>query len=303
MVDKDFTPLSLSRQCQLLELNRSSFYYLQKSESALNITLMRLIEEQFMRTPFYGVRRMTVCLRNLGYHVNHKRIARLMQKMGLQGIHPKRHSKKPQGDSVKYPNLLQDYAVSAPNQVWVTDITYIRTGRGFVYLTAIMDYFSRYVISWELSNTMDLDFCLSALERALQHGQPEIFHSDQGVHYTSPRFSSVLCAKAIQVSMSGKGNVYDNILIERLWRSVKYEELYIKEYQSFKEVKEKLADYFAFYNHERMHESLHHRTPAAVYYQHQTDKENQSTVMLNGFELRSQPLTNIHLKNTNILSS
>jgi putative transposase len=303
MIDKTSTQLTIKQQCQLLNLNRSSYYYRRKTEAALNVTLMQLIDEQYIRTPFYGVLKMTAHLRNQGYIVNHKRIARLMRIMGIQGLHPSKHTKKGLGDSLKYPNLLRDCAVIQPDQVWVTDITYIRTARGFVYLTAIMDYFSRYVISWELSNTIDLDLCLSALDRALQQGHPEILHSDQGVQYTSPKFSEVLRDNAIQISMSGKGNVYDNILIERLWRSVKYEEIYIKESQSLKEVRQRLASYFVFYNYERMHNSLFNQTPAAVYFNNKSAAEIQSPNLLNGFGLRPPPLSNVHLNNTKILSS
>jgi putative transposase len=258
--------LSVTRQCELLGLNRSSLYYAPAGETPLNLLLMRLLDEQFTRTPFYGSRRMTVWLRRLGYAVNRKRVQRLMSLMGLEAMYPKPHLSQGVSTHEKYPYLLGELEVMRPNQVWATDITYIRMRAGFVYLVAIMDWFSRYVLSWRLSNTLEVSFCLEALEGALAHGRPEIFNSDQGSQFTSQEFTSHLKQAAVRISMDSKGRVYDNIFVERLWRTVKYEEVYLKDYVTVPEVIEGLGDYFQFYNHERPHQALRYLTPAEVHF-------------------------------------
>jgi putative transposase len=228
---------------------------------------MRLIDEQYTKTPFYGVPRLTVWLRSQGHVVNRKRVARLMRKMGLAAIYPK---PKPTGidkPSKTYPYLLKGLSIIRPNQVWATDITYIRLTRGFVYLVAVMDWFSRYVLAWELSNSLDVYFCLSALERALSQSSPLIFNNDQGSQFTSDAFTARLQAANIAISWDGRGSYFDNIFIERLWRSVKYEEVYLNDYDSVTTAWRRLRDYFNFYNQQRFHQSLNYRTPHAVYFQ------------------------------------
>ena len=229
---------------------------------------MRLIDEQYTKTPFYGIRRITTALRRLGYLVNHKRIARLMRLMGLEAIYPKPRLSKACKEHRKYPYLLRGLSIVRHNQVWSTDITYIRLHSGFVYLAAIIDWFSRYVVSWALSNTLDTYFCVDMLKHALKINRPEIFNSDQGTQFTSSDFTGILEANGIRISMDGRGRVYDNIFVERLWRTVKYEEVYLKEYNSMREAKNCLFRYFDFYNNERPHQSLENRTPSEIYYGH-----------------------------------
>jgi putative transposase len=265
LVEPGHRQLSVVRQCELLGLARSSLYYTPQPASAENLLLMRLIDEQYTRTPFYGVRRMTAWLREKEQAVNHKRVRRLMGLMGLEAIYPKPRMSVADPNHRIYPYLLRGVAVERVNQVWSTDITYIRLARGFVYLVAIMDWFSRYVLAWALSVTMDVSFCLEALERALARGRPEIFNSDQGSQFTSREFTSRLEGTGIRISMDGRGRALDNVFVERLWRSVKYEEVYLKDYGTVPEARAGLGDYFAFYNTERLHQSLAYKTPAAVY--------------------------------------
>ena len=228
---------------------------------------MRLIDEQYIKTPCYGVPRMTDWLCDNGYAVNRKRIARLMRKMDLVAIYPKPRLSKHGRPSKKYAYLLKDSIITRPDQVWATDITYIRLNTGFVYLVAIMDWYSRYVLSWELSNTLDVYFCLSALERALSCSRPLIFNSDQGAQFTSDAFTARLESANIRISWTGAGSVFDNIFIERLWRTVKYEHVYLHAYDSVHAVWCGLNNYFKFYNEERLHTSLNTRTPHEVYFQ------------------------------------
>ena len=258
--------VSVTRQCELVGLNRSSLYYVPAGEEPLNLLLMRLIDEQFTRTPFYGSRRITAWLRRVGHAVNRKRVQRLMGLMGLEAIYPRPHLS--QGDSTheKYPYLLGALEVVRPNQVWATDITSIRMRAGFVYLVASMDWFSRYVLSWRVSNTLDVSFCLEALEEALTYGRPEIFNSDQGSQFTSQEFTGRLKQTEVRISMDGKGRAYDNIFVERLWRAVKYEEVYLKDYVEVPETIVGIGGYFRFYNNERPHQALRYRTPAEVYF-------------------------------------
>lgn len=255
------------RQCELIGLPRASYYrQASEGETAENLELMRLIDEEYTRHPFYGSRKMRDYLRRLGYPVNRKRVRRLMRKMGLASVAPKPSTSKPAPGHKIYPYLLRDLEINTANQVWCTDFTYVRLPGGFVYLTAVMDWHSRYVLSWEVSITMDEEFCVSALQSALrQYPHPEIFNTDQGSQYTGHAFTGKLKKHAIQISMDGKGRAMDNIMIERLWRSVKYEEIYLKEYASVMELKQSLRSYFQFYNNERPHQSFNGMTPAEVY--------------------------------------
>ena len=227
---------------------------------------MRLIDEQYTRTPFYGIRRMTFALQGRGHCVNHKRVQRLMRQMGIEAIHPKPKLSQRNEEHKIYPYLLRGLEIDQPNQVWATDITYIRMHRGFVYLVAIMDWFSRYVLSWSVSVTMDVHFCLEAIEKALSQGKPGIFNSDQGSQFTSREFTGLLLGAGIRISMDGRGRVFDNIFIERLWRSLKYEEVYLKEYENVLSCIEGLRAYFRFYNDERPHQALGYKTPKEVYF-------------------------------------
>ena len=235
-------------------------------ESPFNLLLMNLIDEQYTKYPFYGVPRMTAWLRREGHLVNHKRIERLMSKMGICGICPKRNSSNGSEEHKKYPYLLRGLEISHPNQVWCSDITYIRISGGFIYLVAVMEWFSRYVLSWEISNTLDTSFCMEALGKALEHGRPEIFNTDQGVQFTSNLFISRLEKEGIKISMDGKGRAFDNIFVERLWRSLKYEEVYLKDYQTVRDAIIGIGSYFKFYNNERLHQSLNYRPPTEIHF-------------------------------------
>jgi putative transposase len=265
LIEAKHAELSIRRQCELLGLTRSTYYYQPATETSLNLRLMRLIDEQYTERPVYGRRKMTIYLREQGYDVNPKRVRRLMQKMGLEAIYPKPSTTVVDHEHRIYPYLLRGVAVTRPNQVWSTDITYIPMKNGFMYLTAVIDWYSRYVLAWQLSNTLDTLFCIDALQQALQIGQPEIFNTDQGAQFTSDAFTSILKAAQIRISMDGKGRALDNIFVERLWRSVKYEDIYLKRYEFVPELYIGLTDYFRFYNHVRPHQSLDYRTPDAVY--------------------------------------
>lgn len=266
LIDAEHAEISVRRQCELLGLNRASYYYRPATESLLNLTLMRCIDEQYLKTPFYGRLRMTAHLQRLGYRVNHKRVQRLMQVMGLQAIYPKRRTTIVDAGQRKYPYLLRNLEIVRPNQVWSTDITYVPLAQGFMYLVAIMDWYSRFVINWQLSNTLDGLFCQVALREALALAKPTIFNSDQGVQFTALAFSSILEQAGIQISMDGRGRAYDNIFVERLWRSVKYEDIYLHRYATVPALFSGLERYFTLYNQERPHQSLDYRTPAEVYF-------------------------------------
>jgi putative transposase len=228
---------------------------------------MRLLEEQYTRTPFYGVRKMVWWLDQQGYSVNPKRVRRLMRRMGLEAIYPKPRLSLPEPGHKIYPYLLRDLTISRPDQAWCSDITYIRLRGGFIYLVAVMDWFSRYVLAWEVSVSLETSFCVSALSWALECGCPDIFNTDQGSQFTSHDFTSRLEDHGINISMDGRGRVMDNIFIERLWRTVKYEEIYLKDYMDVPEAMGHLKSYFVFYNHDRPHQALGYQTPAAVYFQ------------------------------------
>ena len=258
--------ISILRQCELLGLPRSSYYYQPRGESPLNLKLMRLLDEQYTRTPFYGSPKMTIWLKEQGCEINHKRVERLMQQMGLKAIYPKPNTSKPHPENKIYPYLLRGVKIDHVDQVWSADITYIRMRAGFLYLTAVIDWFSRYVLSWQLSNTLESSFCVEALEMALQAKQPEIFNTDQGTQFTSEDFTGILKAREIAISMDGRGRCLDNIFVERLWRTVKYEEVYLHDYQTPTEAYLGLKKYLEFYNTQRYHQALGYKTPYEVYF-------------------------------------
>ena len=264
-MDPTDTAISVRRQCELLGVNRSSVYYRPAGDSEESLRLMRLIDEQYTRTPFYGSRRMKIALEEQGYAVNRKRVARLMKRMGIEAVYPKPKLSQPGEGHRIYPYLLEGVPVERVNQVWSTDITYIRMAGGFVYLVAVMDWYSRYVLSWALSLTLELEFCLEALKAALRHGRPEIFNTDQGSQFTSERFTGELEKRGIAVSMDGRGRCLDNIFIERLWRSLKYEEVYLHDYRLVPEAGQGIGGWFRFYNQERPHQSLGYQTPVAIW--------------------------------------
>lgn len=253
------------RQCELVDLNRATYYYRSRADNAFNERLMRLIDGQYAQAPSYGVPRMTAWLNREGYPVNGKRVARLMKRMGIAAIYPKRRTSFPDKEHEVFPYLLGGLSIERPNQAWCTDITYIRVAKGFIYLVAIMDWFSRYVLSWEISNTLDTKFCLDALEQALQAAKPEIFNSDQGSQFTSKAFTKALKDRGIAISMDGRGRAFDNIFIERLWRTIKYEEAYLHDYKNPREAKRRIGQYLEFYNRERLHSSLGYSTPQEIY--------------------------------------
>jgi putative transposase len=264
LIEVGHPALSVRRQCELLSLSRSSLYYEPVGETAENLRLMRLIDEQYTACPFYGSRRMTEWLAERGEEVNRKRVQRLMRIMGLEAIYPKpRLSAAGEGHKV-YPYLLRGVKIERPDQVWSTDITYVPLPGGFMYLAAVIDWYSRYVIAWRLSNTLDGSFCLEMLEESLRSGKPEVFNTDQGVQFTAEAFTKSLERAGVAVSMDGRGRALDNVFVERLWRSLKYEDIYIRGYETVPELYRGLGRYFGFYNNERLHQSLEYRTPAAV---------------------------------------
>ena len=266
IIEPQHREISIRRQCELLKLNRSNIYYEPVKVSEETLRIMGRIDEIFTESPFYGSRRIREGLEREGFIIGRERIQVLMQQMGLRAIYPRMNLSKKQPDHKIYPYLLTDIEIRHPNQVWSTDITYIRLKEGFLYLVAILDWYSRYVLSWRLSNSLDVHFCVEALEDALKKGCPGIFNSDQGSQFTSNDFTGILLSKGIAISMDGRGRVFDNIFTERLWRSVKYEEMYIKGYQAYKDAREGLDGYFSFYNNRRYHQSLEYKTPYEVHY-------------------------------------
>jgi putative transposase len=256
----------VTAQCALLGLPRSSWYYQPVPASATTQELLQRLDEQYTRAPFYGSRRMTAWLRQEGYPVNRKRVRRLLQLLGLEAIYPKPRTSTPAPGHRIYPYLLRGLPITHADQVWSSDITYIRLAQGWLYLVAILDWYSRYVVTWEVSNSLDSTFCIAALERALARAQPGIFNTDQGCQFTSREFTDRLLNANVRISMDGRGRALDNIFVERLWRTVKYEEVYLKEYATVPIALASLAEYFRFYNEERLHQALGYRTPAAVYH-------------------------------------
>lgn len=258
--------LSIRRQCEILGLNRSTLYYEPAPVPEEEDQIMREIDEIYTRMPFYGVPRMTAELIRRGYQVGEKRVRRLMKEMGIRAIYPKPNLSKPGKAHLIYPYLLKDVEIRMRNHVWSTDITYIRMNRGFIYLVAVMDWYSRYVLSWEVSISLDVEFCIEALEKAFREGIPSIFNSDQGSQFTSEAFTGRLLERGIKISMDGRGRAYDNIFIERLWRSLKYEEVYLNDYETIADARLGIGRYFELYNHERLHQALEYETPASVYF-------------------------------------
>lgn len=278
----DHAELSIVRQCRLLKVPRSSFYYRAKEPSEDETTLLRLLDEQYLKTPFYGSRRMTVVLRQQGYLVNRKRVQRLMRCLGVEAIYPKPRLSQAHPDHQVYPYLLRDVPVTHPNQVWCTDITYLPVAKGHFYLVAIMDWFSRKVLSWRISNTLDVSFCIEALQEAIAcYGPPLIFNSDQGSQFTSNRFTGCLKAAGVQISMDEKGRCHDNIFIERLWRwrslspgeSLKYELIYLMAFENGRQLNQEVEKWIDWYNQERPHQALNYCTPDEVYEQEQTENK------------------------------
>ena len=285
MIDRDRPKLSVSRQCKLVGVSRSSLYYRPVGASLEDLDIMAKMDRHYLKTPFYGSRRMRVWLRSQGHKVNRKRVRRLMRLMGLETVYRRPNTSKPSPEHRIYPYLLRGLQVTrvtsdrrigvrryfpkGVGQVWVADITYIPMARGYLYLVAIMDHFSRYVLSWRLSNTLDIAFCIEALEEALSKSEPEIFNTDQGSQFTSDAFTGMLLENGIQISMDGKGRYLDNIFVERLWRTIKYEEVYLKAYETVREAKVGIDAYMGFYNNERPHQALCYRTPVEVYHEAQ----------------------------------
>ena len=265
MIDRGQPELSVVRQCELLDISRSSVYYSPVQLDEYELELMRLIDKQYLLTPFYGSRKMAAWLRGQGHHVNRKRVQRLMRLMGIEAIYRRPRTTRADSGHKVYPYLLRGLQIDKVNQVWATDITYIPMSRGFMYLVCVMDWHSRYVLSWRLSNTLEADFCVDALEEALNSDVPGIFNTDQGSQFTSEAFTSVLLNHGVQISMDSAGSYMDNVFVERLWRSVKYEEVYLKAYESVAEARAGLRAYLMFYNSERPHQALDYRTPAQVF--------------------------------------
>ena len=278
MIDREEPKLSLVRQCGLLGISRSSLYYLPTEAGAEDLELMALIDQRYLKTPFYGSRRMTAWLRNHGHQVNRKRVRRLMQLIGLEAIYRRPNTSKPNPGHKVYPYLLRGLEINRVNQVWATDITYTPMSRGFLYLVAIMDWHSRYVLSWRLTNTLEAGFCAEALTEALDRGRPDVFNTDQGSQFTSQEFTQVLQDRGVKISMDGKGRYADNIFVERLWRTVKYEEVYLKAYASAGEARRELGAYFRFYNDQRPHQALGYRTPGEVFSEGRAPQNEESTV-------------------------
>jgi putative transposase len=267
MVDPKAPHLSVSRQCQLLNIQRSSYYYKPKPIKAEDLKLMRLIDEQYLKEPTWGSRSMRNHLRRLGYKINRKRVQRLMRLMGIEAIYPKPKTSRPHPAHKVYPYLLRNLTIDRPNQVWATDITYIPMANGYMYLVAVMDWYSRKVLSWRLANTMDTDFCVEAVEEAIRRfGTPEIFNTDQGSQFTSEAFTGLLKDNDINISMDGRGRCQDNIFIERLWWTLKYHYIYLRSFDNGADLRKALRGWFSFYNKERFHQALDNLTPDEVYY-------------------------------------
>ena len=266
MVERGHPALSTVRQCALLGISRSSLNYRRKGTCPEDLAVMKAMDQQYLSTPFYGSRRLRAWLGRQGHTVNRKRVQRLMRTMGLRAIYRRPRTSKPGPGHKVYPYLLSGMEITRPNQVWTADITYIPMAKGFHYLVAIMDWYTRYVVAWRLSNTLDADFCVEALEEALGKETPEVFNTDQGSQFTGEAFTGLLKSHGVRISMDGKGRYADNIFIERLWRTVKYEEVYLKAYSGGREAKAGLDAYFHFYNYQRPHQALDYRTPAEVSY-------------------------------------
>ena len=266
LIITDESEISISRRCELLGLNRSSLYYQQKEVSKETLNLMREIDEINTKYPFYGSRKIVACLRRKGYKISCRRVRKLMKKLGLEAIYPRPNLSIRNIEHKLYPYLLRDVAILNIDHVWSADITYLRLMHGFVYLVAIIDWHSRYVLDWEISTSLEADFCINTLERVLINGKCDIFNTDQGAQFTTHRFTKLLIDNEVKISMDGRGRALDNIFVERLWRSVKYECIYLREFATVAEVKLAVKEYFKFYNYERLHQSLGYKTPSEVYF-------------------------------------
>ena len=270
IIEPGHEQLSIEKQCELVGMSRSSYYYKPRCESQENLSIMLAMDKQYLETPFYGVEKMREHLRSLEYVVNTKRVRRLMRLMGLEAIYCKPRLSIPDKEHKKYPYLLRGVAINRIDQVWSTDITFILMKNGFMYLTAVIDWHSRYVLSWKLSNSLDGAFCMEALEESFVHGKPEIFNTDQGSQFTSTKFTSMLIDREIKVSMDGRGRALDNVFVERLWRTVKYEYVYLHSQETVRELYDGLKEYFEFYNNRRVHQALGYKTPADVYFKRES---------------------------------
>jgi putative transposase len=276
----------------LLGISRSGLYYRPAGVSDEDLNLMKMIDRQYMATPFYGARKIAAWLKSERHSVNRKHVRRLMQLMGLRAIYRRPLTSKPSSGNKIYPYLLNGMEITRPNQVWCADVTYIPMAHGFLYLVVIMDWYSRYVLSWKLSNTLDADFCVDALEEALRKGRPDIFNTDQGIQFTGKAFTGLLEQHGIRISMDGKGSYNDNLFIERLWRTVKYEEVYLKAYQDGRAARIGIGDYFRFYNTQRPHQALGYRTPAEVY---ENSMESDSEAMIESGEPDTHTITAVRM--------
>lgn len=265
MIEKEHCDLSIIRQCDLLDVSRSTYYYEPIQENEYNLKIMREIDVIYLDNPSFGSRLMTACLTQKGFTVNRKRVLRLMKLMGIEALYPKPKVRTTVPGYTRFPYLLSDIKICSKNQVWGTDITYIPLNGGYLYLVAFVDLYSRYVLSWKLSNSLESSFCIEALEIAFQHGLPEIINSDQGVQYTSHQYIDLVKNKGSQLSMSGKGKCWDNIFVERFWRTLKYEEVYLKQYSNLTEAQENIDSYIEKYNKQRPHSALDYKTPIEIY--------------------------------------
>ena len=285
MIDEKHRTLSISRQCGILGISRSSYYRKPSAESDFNLELMRKIDEQYLKTPFYGSRRMKRHLVNLGYEVGRRRVKRLMRKMGIEAIYRKPTTSKPNPEHKIYPYLLRNARIDKPDRVWCADITYIPMNRGWLYLVAVMDWHSRAVLSWRLSNGLESDFCVAALEEALfEYGVPEIFNTDQGSQFTSGEFIDTVETAGAKVSMDGKGRWMDNVFIERLWRSLKWECVYLNDFETVRQARMKLGEWFDFYNGERPHSAFDGKRPIEIYFDNKPDRGGHAPRGLAGFK-------------------
>jgi putative transposase len=277
----------VTSQCQLLDISRSGLYYHPAGISDADLTLMKLIDKQYMATPFYGARKMAVWLKSERHSVNRKHVRRLMQLMGLRAIYRRPRTSQPAPGNKIYPYLLNGLKITRPNQVWCADVTYIPMARGFLYLVVIMDWYSRYVLAWRLSNTLDAEFCVEALAEALRKGRPDIFNTDQGTQFTGKAFTGLLEQHGVNISMDGRGSYNNNLFIERLWRTVKYEEVYLKAYGDGREARAGIGNYFRFYNTQRPHQALGYRTPAEVYFSNRVVITEEAVVESRGQDIHA----------------
>lgn len=268
MIEPDNKNISVSLQCPLLNISRSGYYYVPNGLNEIDLLLLNETDEIYTRLPYYGSRKISAELCRRGYNAGRQKVRSLMKRLGISAIYPKKSLSIPDKDHKIYPYLLRNLSIDCSDKVWCTDITYIRLHGGFVYLVAVMDWYSRYVLSWRLSNTLDTGFCVDALKEALKrYGSPEYFNTDQGSQFTSIAFTDVLKERDVKISMDGRGRVFDNIFIERLWRSLKYEEVYIKSYESVLDCRRNIQSYFEIYNSERLHEALDYNLPSEIYFQ------------------------------------